>query len=114
MADENRELFEGLLKHCPRCTPTRKALAELNKQLAGFIIIGTEPDPDHDADLNRKDVRTFGPWSLECTDCSGTGLKLSKKGMRLLGMMSAYHGIADPSWVKITEDEIEQDREIPF
>lgn len=114
MSEPKNFYFDGLLRDCVRCTKARKALADFNSLFQGFLLVGTEPDKDFDSDLNRKNVRTFGPWSVECPECNGTGVQLTSKGMRLLGVLATFQDGARPDWLGITDKQIEAEQEIPF
>ena len=108
------DLGTNLMRPCRRCAKARQALAQLNGQLHGFCLIGAEPDEEHDPCLSRPDVVTYGPWRLQCHDCSGTGLEPTVRGRRLLAFVRQFLDGVQSSDLSITVQQIQQDEEIPF
>jgi hypothetical protein len=107
-------ICDGLLRKCMKCLKARETLDVLNKQLDGWGLIGDEPDLKCDPDLVRENVRTTGPWRINCEVCKNTGLILTEKGRRLLGILTLWLPSAMPCWALISDRQVADDAEIPF
>jgi hypothetical protein len=105
---------DGLLRKCMKCIEVRKVLELLNQKLHTWELIGDEPDPKCDPDLTRENVVTTGPWRIRCEVCKDTGLILTDKGRRLLGILSLWLPSAMPCWALISDRQVADDAEIPF
>jgi len=98
--------FVGLIRQCQQCGQMREFIAELNKRIKGFLLIGTVVDPQFDTDLDKKNQLLAGPFRVHCEKCLGTGHELHPRGRRLMGVIKQFLDRAEPDWIKTPDDEI--------
>jgi len=99
--------LEGLFKRCPRCGPLKELLAEFNRKFKSCVLRATRMDPQCDDRLDEKNVAFYGPFTVDCDDCSNRGFALTKRGERVVAFMKVYLDGADPG-------DLFNDNPIPF
>lgn len=96
--------IDRLFRKCQNCEKASAVLAKLNSELARVVLRGTVLDESCDEDLTRKNQRLYGPFSVECYRCRGTGVELTARGQRLIAFVKQFLESADVNWLTTVDD----------
>lgn len=114
MSQPEEKKRNNLLRPCTACKAQRNLLNQMNSVMRGAEVIGVEQVQEHEEWRSRHGVAVGGPFTIRCQQCKNTGVVLTARAQRLLGLVKLWLDDAHPEWATITDDQIEQEDSIPF
>jgi hypothetical protein len=101
--DCEESILSGLLVECETCKPWRELFAQMKKLRGAVAIMANVGKTDEFGETKANPEQVWGPFTVNCWECQGTGAKLTNRGVILMGFIKTWIERAQKDWLSKTE-----------